>query len=93
MLRKAYQHGELPRIPYFTSIPQEKGLSHKFSKDICDARQRMGLTQEQCAEALHLSIREFQNIEAGRFTPRLPTFLRIIDFFGLDFDDYREAVS
>ena len=68
-------------------------FAYKFSKDICDARQRMGLTQEQCAEALHLSIREFQNIEAGRFTPRLPTFLRIIDFFGLDFDDYREAVS
>lgn len=68
-------------------------FAYKFSKDICDARQRMGLAQEQCAEALHLSIREFQNIEAGRFTPRLPTFLRIIDFFGLDFDDYREAVS
>ena len=68
-------------------------FAYKFSKYICDARQRMGLTHEQCAEALHLSIREFQNIEAGRFTPRLPTFLRIIDFFGLDFDDYREAVS
>lgn len=68
-------------------------FAYKFSKDICEARQRMGLTQEQCAEALHLSIREFQNIEAGRFTPRLPTFLRILDFFGLDFDDYREAVS
>lgn len=68
-------------------------FAYKFLKDICEARQRMGLTQEQCAEALHLSIREFQNIEAGRFTPRLPTFLRILDFFGLDFDDYREAVS
>lgn len=45
-------------------------FAYKFSKDICEARQRMGLTQEQCAEALHLSIREFQNIEAGRFTPQ-----------------------
>ena len=49
-------------------------FAYKFSKDICDARQRMGLTQEQCAEALHLSIREFQNIEAGGSPPGFRPF-------------------
>ena len=68
-------------------------FTYMFSKDICDARLRLKLTQAECAEALHLSLREYQNIEYRKATLRLPTFLRMLDFFGLNINDYREAIS
>ena len=55
-----------------------------FSRQIYYSRKDMGLTQEQAAEALNISVRWYQNIENGKHLPGVELALKIIAFFGID---------
>lgn len=61
----------------------------KFSGDICNARDRMGLTQLQVAERISISVRAYQYIESGGEIPTLCNFFKLINLFELDANDYR----
>lgn len=56
----------------------------RFSKQIYYCRKEMGLTQEQAAEGLNISVRWFQDIENGKHLPSTELTLKIIAFFGID---------
>ena len=61
-----------------------------FSKQIYYSRKEMGLTQEQAAEALGISVRWYQDVENGKHLPSADLTLRIIAFFGIDGKSLRE---
>ena len=48
-----------------------------FSGDLYHARKRRGWSQQKVAEMVAISVREYQNIERGRVTPHLKTFLDV----------------
>jgi len=56
----------------------------RFSKQIYYSRKEMGLTQEQTAEALNISVRWFQDIENGKHLPSAELTLKIVAFLGID---------
>lgn len=64
-----------------------------FSKDIFEARNRCNFTQQQVAEQVGLSLRQYQNVEAGRAIPKTETFLKLVYLFGLDVNNYREVIK
>lgn len=55
-----------------------------FSREIYYARKEMGLTQEQAAEALGISVRWFQETENGKHMCSGELALKIMAFFGID---------
>lgn len=65
-------------------------FSEKFSKDVCDGRQRMGLTQSQVAEKLGISLRHYQNIEYGKKKPGAELMLKLFLELRLNMEDYRD---
>lgn len=68
-------------------------FEYQFSSDVFHARTGLGLKQSAVAEMLKISLREYQNIEYGHVVPKLKTFLKLVYFFGLNIDDYREALG
>ena len=69
-------------------------LKSKLSRDVYIARSKMpGLTQEKAAEALGICVREYQKIEKGVLLPGTEIFLKLLFFFVLDIEDYREEVQ
>lgn len=59
-------------------------ILYRFSKEIYRSRRHLGLTQEQAAEALSISVRWFQYIEAGERIPGPILILNIIALFEID---------
>ena len=64
-----------------------------FSSHVFHARTSLGLKQPFVADALGISLREYQNIEYGRVAPQLKTFLKLVYLFNLDIDAYREVLG
>lgn len=64
-----------------------------FSGDLYHARKKHGWSQQKVAEMIAISVREYQNIERGRVTPHLKTFLRLVFLFDLDIELYREVLA
>lgn len=64
-----------------------------FSSDIFHARtDNRKLTQQQVADAVYISLRAYQKIEKGEHIPCTEIFLRLVFFFGLNIENYREEV-
>ncbi len=60
---------------------------YRFSKEVCRCRTSLGMTQEQLAEALSISVRWLQYIEAGERIPSTVLALRIIALLGINGKD------
>ena len=75
-------------------------LKSHFSKDVYHARKNKPkltpnepkLTQQRVAEDIHICLREYQKIEKGELLPRTEIFLRLVFYFNLDIQSYREDV-
>ena len=68
-------------------------LKKRFSDDIFHARTDVRrLTQQQTADAVFISLYEYQKIEKGDRLPGIETFLRLVYFFDLDIKDYKEEM-
>ena len=70
-------------------------MSFKFqlSHDVYYARTSVRkLTQQQAADAISVSLREYQKIEKGELLPGTIIFLRLIFFFGLDVKSYEKYI-
>lgn len=63
---------------------------YRFSKEVCRCRVRLGMTQEQLAEALSISVRWLQYIESGERVPSTVLALRIIALLGINGKDLRD---
>ena len=59
-------------------------LKKRFSYDIFHARTD--------ADAVFISLYEYQKIEKGDRLPGIETFLRLVYFFDLDIKDYKEEM-
>lgn len=59
-------------------------LQFALSQAVLSARQRMGYTQMQAAEAACISLRCYQRIESGQALPSTVTFLRLQESLNLD---------
>ena len=59
-----------------------------FYKRLKKARQKAGMTQQQAAEALNLSVRSYQRYEAasGQCDPPIATLIAIADLFNVSID-------
>lgn len=59
-----------------------------FHERLKEARQNAGLTQQQAAEALNLSVRSYQRYEAvnGQCDPPLATLVQMADLFHVSID-------
>ena len=59
-----------------------------FYKRLKEARQRAGMTQQQAAGALNLSVRSYQRYEAanGQCDPPIATLVAIADLFNVSID-------
>ena len=68
-------------------------LSYKFASIILNARLDAELTQSEVAEATSISVRWLQRIESGERLPGTLTMLRLILFFNLDPNEFREEVG
>ena len=49
----------------------------RFGKNVAGLRRRECVTQEALAEAVGLSVRYIQSLEAGEYFPALPTLIRL----------------
>lgn len=62
-----------------------------FGHDIYHLRtDSLKLTQQQVADAIPISLREYQKIEKGELSPGSEIFLRLVFFFNIDIQKYRE---
>lgn len=60
-----------------TQKPPPCPLRSQFGKNVTRLRISKGLTQEGLAEAVGISARYFQSIEAGEYFPALPTLTKL----------------
>ena len=65
-------------------------ILHRFSEEVLRCRTKLGMTQEQAAEALSISVRWYQYIEEGKRVPGSILTLHIIALFGIDGRTLRE---
>lgn len=65
-------------------------IIYRFSTEVQRSRKELGMTQEQAAEALSISVRWFQYIESGKRMPGAVLTLQIIALFGINGEDLRE---
>lgn len=72
--------------------PEHRALLGAFGVALRTARERAGLTQEQAAEAIDVSARQVQRIEAGRVDLSLVMLRRFCLAYGLDTRDLLRAV-
>lgn len=64
----------------------------QFSGDLYHARTSRKWSQQYVADQVGVSLREYQNIESGKRTPHVETFLRLVFLFELDVWSYEEEV-
>lgn len=60
-------------------------IFHGFAEEVRRSRKRLGLTQEQAAEELSISVRWFQYIEEGHRIPSTSLALQMIALLEMDF--------
>lgn len=65
----------------------------EFSKKVYYARKRMGLSQDQLAEAVSASKRWIQKIEKGSVLPGGLIMIRLIIFLDLDIKDMEDIAG
>lgn len=68
-------------------------LVYKFASIILNARLDAGLTQSEVAQAISVTTRWYQRLEAGERLPGTLTMLRLILFFDLDISQLKEEVE
>ncbi len=68
-------------------------LKYEFSKALLHAREDMGYTQSAVAEAVSVSVRWYQKVEAGHKLPGAVTMLRLILFLNIDVKLFRDEVG
>jgi putative transcriptional regulator len=56
-------------------------MNDRILNNIKDSRKRIGLTQEELADAVGVSRQTIISIERGRYVPSLPLALKIAKFF------------
>lgn len=61
-----------------------------FSGDLRRTRDSKGWTQPFVANAVSITLREYQNIEGGKRLPNTETFLKLVYLFDLNIENYRE---
>jgi transcriptional regulator with XRE-family HTH domain len=66
------EHGSVP-----TRKPSPCPSRTRFGKNVAGLRRREGMTQEALAEAVGLSVRHIQSLEAGEYFSTLPTLIRL----------------
>ena len=76
------EHGSVP-----TRKPAPCPARTRFGKNVAELRRREGLTQEALAEAVGLSVRYIQSLEAGEYFPALPTLIRLRQHLCTAWDD------
>ncbi len=59
----------------------------RFGRNVFRLRQEEGLTQEELAEKVGISVRYAQSIEAGEYWPALPTLLKLRKALGASWED------
>ena len=75
-------HGDMPSKP-----PKPCKLRKIFGRNLAKLRRDRGLTQEQLAEAVGLSTRYIQSIEAGEYWPQLPVLVEVRKTLNAKWDD------
>ena len=55
-----------------------------FTDELYYARKKMGLTQEQVAEAVDISVRWYQYVESGERDPGVRLAIRLIAYLEID---------
>ena len=68
-------------------------INSKFSTEVYHARDALGYTQREVAEAVSVSVRWYQRVEKGEKLPGSLVMLRLILFFNLDVEKFREEVG
>lgn len=68
-------------------------INCKFSTEVYHARDELGYTQRQVAEAVSISVRWYQRVEKGEMLPGSVVMLRLILFLHLDVERFREEVG
>ena len=58
-----------------------------FSDRLLELRQERDFSQKKVAEAIGVDVRAYQRYEYGEREPKISTFFRIADFYGISLDD------
>ena len=82
---KIWQSVENRDVP--TQKPQPCSQRTQFGKNVARLRIARGLTQENLAEAVGISARYTQSIEAGEYFPALPTLSKLRKALDTSWDD------
>ena len=67
-------------------------FEYEFSHDIYNARIKQGWKQRHVADEISISVREYQNIEAGKAIQNVKNFLRLVYVFNIDIQKYRKEL-
>ena len=70
-----------------TRKPAPCPMRTRFGKNVAGLRRQKGTTQEVLAEAVGLSVRYIQSLEAGEYFPALPTLVRLRQNLSASWDD------
>ena len=65
----------------------------RFSKSIYEKKKKKGLTQQQVADAVSISVRWYQYIEKESARPSAEVMLKIMMYLDIDIDSLREEVN
>ena len=66
-------------------------IKFRFSSAVYRARRKKGLTQEQVAEVVDISVRWYQKIEKGEVLPSTELTLHLIEYLEINAADLAEA--
>ena len=68
-------------------------MKRKFANIVLRARDELGYTQYEVAEAVSVTVRWYQRIETGVKMPGSITLIRLILFLHLDVEELREEAG
>ena len=68
-------------------------IHKKFSEVLFRAREKQGLTQNQVAEAVSISLRWYQRLERGDKLPGTIVMLRLILLLHIDVEELRDELD
>lgn len=69
-----------------SGVRKEKGMENHVADQIRFYRRQEGLTQEQLAEAMGVSVAAVSKWEQGQSLPEIPMLMELVDFFDLSVD-------